>query len=148
MTPTPDSTPLGRAGQLQAKHTQGQTNITHNTANHGIQEERKLSARRMIPWREALSDKETDRAAVAQSEEAPRQPRKTTLQQNALLQEVAVKTETMDVREARLQDLRASGCGEQVPRSIKTDLKRRELLPQPGMMPQKTDARPIRTLCL
>jgi len=76
MTPTPDSTPLGRAGQLQAKHTQGQTNITHNTTNNGIQEERKLSARRMIPWRETLSDKETDRAPVAQSEEAPRQPGK------------------------------------------------------------------------
>ena len=54
-----------------------------------------------------LKDKETDRAALVQSEEAPRQPQKTGLEQNGLLQEVTVKTETMDVQEARLQDLTA-----------------------------------------
>jgi len=54
-----------------------------------------------------LSHKETDRAAVAQSEEAPRQPQKTGLEQNDPLQQVMVKMETMDVLEAHLQDLRA-----------------------------------------
>ena len=44
---------------------------------------------------------------MAQSKEAPQQPQKTGLEQNGLLQEVTVKMETMDVQEARLQDLRA-----------------------------------------
>jgi len=54
-----------------------------------------------------LLDKETDRAALAQSEEAPRQPQKTGLEHNGPLQAVTVNMETMDVQEARLQDLRA-----------------------------------------
>ena len=44
---------------------------------------------------------------MAQSEEAPRQPQKTRLQQKGPLQEVTVKMEMMDVQEAHLQDLRA-----------------------------------------
>jgi len=42
----------------------------------GFKEERKLSARTMTAGPEQLSDKETNRAATAQSEEAPRQPQK------------------------------------------------------------------------
>ena len=42
-----------------------------------FKEERKLSARTMTAGREKLSDKETDRAAIAQSEEALQQPQKT-----------------------------------------------------------------------
>ena len=61
----------------------------------------------MTAGREMLSHKETDRAAVAQSEEAPRQPQKTGLEQNDPLLQVMVKMETMDVQDTRLQDLRA-----------------------------------------
>jgi len=74
----------------------------------GFKEERKnLSIGTMTAGREKLLDKETYRAVMAQSEEAPRQPQKTGLEQNGLLQEVTVKMETMDVQEAHLQDLRA-----------------------------------------
>jgi len=40
----------------------------------GFKEERKLCARTMTAGPEKLSDKETDRATTAQSEEAPQQP--------------------------------------------------------------------------
>ena len=56
--------------------------------------------------REKLSDKETDRATMAQSKEAPWQPQKNQVEQNDLLQEVTVKMETVDVQKARLQDLK------------------------------------------
>ena len=46
--PLPFTGSLARAVPRQA-HTGTQTNITHNTTNNGIQEERRLSARRMTP---------------------------------------------------------------------------------------------------
>jgi len=56
--------------------------------------------------------------------------------------------EMMDVQEAHLQDLRASGFRVEVPQSIKMDQKREELLAQTGTPPQKRDARLIHTLHL
>jgi len=51
-------------------------------------------------------DKETYRAATAQSKEVPWQPQKNRVVQNSPLQEVTLKMEAMDVQEAQVQDLR------------------------------------------
>jgi len=75
MTPTPDSTPLGRAAPSQNTHRHRPTLHT-TTQTMRFKEERKPSARTMTAGPEKLSDKETDRAAMAQIAEAAQQPQK------------------------------------------------------------------------
>ena len=98
----------GCPGQSSSKaNTQAHTNITHNTKQwNSKKREKTLPRNNACRMRQAVG--QGDRQGRSGPERGgSTAARKTTLQQNALLQEVTVKTETMDVREARLQDLRA-----------------------------------------
>jgi len=74
MPPTADSMPLGRAASGQNTHRHRLT--LHTPPQTMDSKKRENSARTMTAGPEKLSDKETDRAAMAQSEEAPWQPQK------------------------------------------------------------------------